>query len=162
MCFTRSNSSTITMEHNQNLHELSIAEAGALLRAGALTSMGLTEYSLGRIEAIDPRLHSFVTVTRERALKDAAVADADFKAGVDRGPFQGIPYGLKDVYDTAGVRTTCHSKLLLDNIPQQDLPSPRACDALAGSCSGRCPLTNSPSVVRVLIFQARPPATHGT
>ena len=120
MCFTRSNSSTITMEHNQNLHELSIAEAGALLRAGALTSMGLTEYSLGRIEAIDPRLHSFVTVTRERALKDAAVADADFKAGVDRGPFQGIPYGLKDVYDTAGVRTTCHSKLLLDNIPQQD------------------------------------------
>ena len=102
------------------LHELSIAEAGRQLRAGTLTSTALTQHALSRIAALDPLLHSFVLVTKERALADADRADRDRRAGVDRGPLHGIPYALKDIYATAGIRTTCHSKLLLDNVPTED------------------------------------------
>src|SRR6201995_751310 len=102
------------------LHEYSIAEAGVLLRSGKLTSMALTEHALDRIKAIDPLISSFVTLTAEGALRDAAAADADFAGGIDRGPMQGIPHALKDIYGTAGIRTTCHSKLLIDNVPKDD------------------------------------------
>src|SRR5262249_51737921 len=102
------------------LHELSIRQAGARLRAGTLTSTALTEYALERIAALDPRLHAFVLVTRERALADAERADREIKSGVDKGPLHGIPYGLKDIYDTAGIRTTCHSKVMIDRLPAED------------------------------------------
>ena len=58
--------------------------------------------------------------TEQRALDDARKADADLKAGRDRGPMHGIPYALKDIYDTAGIATTCHSKLRQDHVPEQD------------------------------------------
>ncbi|MDR3472919.1 MAG: amidase [Devosia sp.] len=102
------------------LHELSIAEAGAQLRAGTLKSRALTEHALSLVAALDPALHAFVLVTRERALADADAADADFGKGVNKGPLQGIPYALKDIYNTAGIRTTCHSKLFVDQIPAED------------------------------------------
>ena len=59
-------------------------------------------------------------VTRERALADAERADRELAAGIDKGPMHGIPYALKDIYATAGIRTTCHSKLLIDNVPRED------------------------------------------
>ncbi len=59
-------------------------------------------------------------VTASRALEDARRADTELKAGQDRGPFHGIPYALKDIYDTAGIRTTCHSKLRVDVVPDVD------------------------------------------
>ena len=102
------------------LHELSIAEAGRRLRSGALSSMALTQHSLARIAALDDRLHSFVLVTRDRALADAERADRELRSGIDKGPMHGIPYALKDIYGTAGIRTTCHSKLLIDNVPKDD------------------------------------------
>ena len=102
------------------LHDYSIAEAGALLRSGAITSTALTEHALDRIKSIDPLISSFITVTPESALADAAAADADFAQGIDKGPMQGIPHALKDIYATAGIRTTCHSKLLIDNVPTED------------------------------------------
>src|SRR5258707_5676670 len=102
------------------LVELSIAEAGRKLRDGAITSLALTEDALARIAAIDPALDSFITVTADRARADAAAADAAFAKGVDNGPMQGVPYALKDIYDTAGIRSTCHSKLLLDHAPAAD------------------------------------------
>nr|MDQ3936810.1 amidase family protein [Actinomycetota bacterium] len=102
------------------LHELSIAAAGTRLRAGELTSIELTEHSLARIEALDDSLHAFIRVTAERALGDAARADAELEAGVDRGPLHGIPYALKDVFDVAGIPTTCHSKVCIDRIPTAD------------------------------------------
>jgi aspartyl-tRNA(Asn)/glutamyl-tRNA(Gln) amidotransferase subunit A len=55
-----------------------------------------------------------VLVTADRARRDAARADAELAGGLDRGPMHGIPYVLKDVLDTAGIRTTCHSKLMVD------------------------------------------------
>ena len=102
------------------LHELSIAEAGAALRAGTVTSAALTRDALARIDAIDPAINSFITVTRARALADAEAADAAFAAGVDAGPMQGVPYALKDIYDTAGILTTCHSKLKVNDVPAED------------------------------------------
>ena len=102
------------------LHDYSIAEAGALLRSGKLTSMALTEHALDRIKKIDPLISSFITLTADNALRDAAAADADFAKGIDKGPMQGIPHALKDIYGTAGIRTTCHSKLLLDNVPKDN------------------------------------------
>jgi len=102
------------------LHDYSIAEAGRLLRSGTITSMALTEHALARIKAIDPLISSFVTLTAESALEQAAAADADFARGIEKGPMQGIPHALKDIYATAGIRTTCHSKMLADNIPTED------------------------------------------
>ena len=102
------------------LFELSIAEAGRRLRDGSLSSMALTEDALARIAAIDGALDSFITVTADRARADAAAADADFAQSVDKGPMQGVPHALKDIYDTAGIRTTCHSKLRADHVPAAD------------------------------------------
>jgi len=102
------------------LHELSVAEAGKAMRAGELTSLALTQHSLSRIATYDGEIHAFVLVTAERALSDAAKADKDFAAGIDKGPMQGIPYALKDIYGTAGIRTTCHSNLFRDHVPTAD------------------------------------------
>jgi aspartyl-tRNA(Asn)/glutamyl-tRNA(Gln) amidotransferase subunit A len=105
---------------DSKLYELSIAEAGRKLREGGVTSRNLTEDALARIAAIDPAINSFITVTADRARADAAAADAAFAAGIDHGPMQGVPYALKDIYDTAGIRSTCHSKLRADHVPAAD------------------------------------------
>ena len=99
---------------------LSIAEAGRQLRAGATTSVALTQQALDAATAAQPKLNAFITLTAERALDDARKADAAFAAGMDAGPFQGVPYALKDIYDTAGIRSTCHSKVRQDVIPAAD------------------------------------------
>ena len=104
----------------RSVHTLSVAEAGAALRAGELSATALTEHALARIATIDPELHAFVLVTHERAISDAARADRELAAGIDRGPMHGIPYGLKDIYATAGIATTCNSKLMLANVPAED------------------------------------------
>jgi aspartyl-tRNA(Asn)/glutamyl-tRNA(Gln) amidotransferase subunit A len=100
--------------------DLSIAEMGRALRAGQVTAEQLVSDALARVAARDGQLHAFVLVTEERALDDARRADAELRAGRDRGPFHGIPHALKDIYDTAGIRTTCHSKLRIDHVPQVD------------------------------------------
>ena len=100
--------------------DLSIVEMGRLLRSGSVTSETLARDALARVAARDGALHAFVLVTEDRALEDARRADAELKAGRDRGPFHGIPYALKDIYDTAGIRTTCHSKLRLNVVPKED------------------------------------------
>lgn len=100
--------------------DLSITDAGAALRNGTVTSRALTEACLARIAAVDPLINAFITVTSDDALNAADAADADFAAGVDKGPMQGIPHALKDIYMTEGVRSTCHSKLLVDHVPDED------------------------------------------
>ncbi len=100
--------------------ELSILDAAKALRAGTTTSVALTEAALARIAATDLKINAFITVTADRARADAARADAERAAGIDSGPLHGVPYALKDIYDTAGIRTTCHSKLRVDNVPVAD------------------------------------------
>lgn len=102
------------------LAELSVAEAGALLRAGTITSVELVEHALGLIETHDPCLHSFVLVTRDLALRRAAQADRELRTGIDRGPLHGIPYALKDILAAEGLPTTNHSRLTLDDVAAED------------------------------------------
>jgi aspartyl-tRNA(Asn)/glutamyl-tRNA(Gln) amidotransferase subunit A len=98
----------------------SLAEASAGIAAGTLSPVALTEAALARIAALDPKLNAFITLTADRARRAAAAAEAEIKAGKRRGPLHGIPYALKDIYDVAGVRTTAHSKLLIDNVARED------------------------------------------
>ena len=100
--------------------DLSIVEMGRALRDGSVTSEQLANDALARIAASDGGLHAFVLLTPDRALSDARRSDSELKANIDRGPFHGIPYALKDIYDTGGIRTTCHSKLRFDNVPAAD------------------------------------------
>jgi aspartyl-tRNA(Asn)/glutamyl-tRNA(Gln) amidotransferase subunit A len=94
---------TMTKTMAKPLHELSIAEAGRALRAGTVSSVALTQHALARVASLDPLLHSFVLVTKERALADAERADRELKSGIDKGPLHGVPYALKDIYNTAGI-----------------------------------------------------------
>ena len=90
---------------------LSIAEASRLIAARKLSPVEMTEALLARIERLDPRWHAFIRVLPERARAVAKAAEAEIAAGRIRGPLAGIPVGLKDIIDLAGVATTCHSKL---------------------------------------------------
>ena len=99
---------------------LSIAETGPLLKSQQLSPVELTNAFLDRIEAIDARIHSFVLVTREEALRQANEAEREIASNRYRGPLHGIPIGLKDLIETAGIRTTAHSKVLIDHIPSED------------------------------------------
>jgi aspartyl-tRNA(Asn)/glutamyl-tRNA(Gln) amidotransferase subunit A len=84
----------------------SLPALGRGLRGKQFTSVELTEFFLDRLEKIGPRLNAVVTVTRERALAEAAQADRDLADGKDRGPLHGIPYGAKDLLATRGIPTT--------------------------------------------------------
>lgn len=85
---------------------LPVHRLAALLRAGHITSSELTEIYLTRLHRYDPVLLCAVTILADRAREEAAVADAEIRAGRWRGPLHGIPYGLKDVFAVSGVRTT--------------------------------------------------------
>lgn len=97
-----------------------IATAAVALRSGSVSPTELTEAALSRIGVVDPALHSFVLVTADLARAQAARAEEELAAGVDRGPLHGIPVGLKDLYATRGIRTTAHSRVLADWIPDED------------------------------------------
>jgi aspartyl-tRNA(Asn)/glutamyl-tRNA(Gln) amidotransferase subunit A len=102
---------------------LTLAEAARRIAAHDLSPVELLKACLARVDAVDARLGSFVTLTRERALTEARAAEAAIMAGDYRGPLHGIPYNLKDIFETRGIRTTAQSRLLLDHVPTAD------CDA---------------------------------
>jgi aspartyl-tRNA(Asn)/glutamyl-tRNA(Gln) amidotransferase subunit A len=97
-----------------------LAEAGRKIAAGELSPVALTEAALARAEVLNPKLDAFIEITGERARAAALRAEREIAGGRRRGPLHGIPYGLKDIYDAAGLRTTAHSRLLLDNIATTD------------------------------------------
>ena len=90
----------------------SIAEVAARYRDGSLSPVTVTEQALARSEALNPTLNAFITVTGETALAAARQAERELRAGIDRGLLHGIPIALKDLVDTAGIRTTCGSRIL--------------------------------------------------
>lgn len=91
---------------------LGIADLAPLLKSGTLSPVTLVQACLDRIARYDGELHSFITVTADRALTQAREAEAEIAAGRYRGPFHGIPYGLKDIVDARGIPTTAHSRLM--------------------------------------------------
>jgi aspartyl-tRNA(Asn)/glutamyl-tRNA(Gln) amidotransferase subunit A len=99
---------------------LTIAEAARRIAAKQLSPIELAKTHLDRIRRLDPALNAFLLVTEERALADAKAAEARQMSGALRGRLDGIPIAHKDIYNTAGIRTTAHSKLLEHNVPSRD------------------------------------------
>jgi len=104
---------------------LTIAEASALISKRELSPVELVQSRLERIERLDGKLNSFIRVLSEEALAAARLAEAEIVAGRWRGPLHGIPIGLKDIYETKGVPTTGHSRVMIDHAPQQDATAVR-------------------------------------
>lgn len=120
-----------------DLHWLGAAEAAALIRQRQLSPVELVTALLQRIEAYDGSLDSFITLLGEEALALARAAEAAVLRGEELGPLHGVPFGLKDIIDTAGIRTTCHSRLLLDNVPTTDATVARRLAAAGGILVGK-------------------------
>lgn len=90
------------------------------LRTGQLTSVRLTEIYLERITRLAPNLYCYITVTADLARSEARAMDAELKAGKYRGPLHGVPYSIKDVFDTAGIPTTWGCRLYRERVPAED------------------------------------------
>src|SRR5215471_17731663 len=102
-----------------------IAEAARLIASKQLSPVELTKDCLARMKAYDDTLHAFILPTEERALADARAAESRVMADTAKGPLDGIPIGHKDIYCTAGIRTTGHSRLLEHHVPTQDAATVR-------------------------------------
>ncbi|MQG21331.1 MAG: Asp-tRNA(Asn)/Glu-tRNA(Gln) amidotransferase subunit GatA [SAR202 cluster bacterium] len=113
----------------KDLHELTLIEASALLNSREISSEELTTSVLNRIEAVEEKVHAFVTVTRDKALKDAKSADKKRSSG-ENGPLLGIPGAIKDNMCVENVPTTCSSRMLENFIPPYNA---HVVDLLAGA-----------------------------
>jgi len=114
-----------------------IAEASRLVQQGEISPVELTRECLERIEQLNPSLNAFITVTAESALKDAQHAEKEIQSGKWRGPLHGIPIGLKDLIDTAGVRTTAASAVFRDRVPTEDAEVVKKLKAAGGVLIGK-------------------------
>ncbi|MBA3823203.1 MAG: amidase, partial [Ktedonobacterales bacterium] len=99
---------------------VTLAAAARALRTGGTTSVDLTRRFLATIAAREGTVHAFATITTERALADATRADAERRAGIDRGPLHGVPIAVKDLLMTAGIPTGAGSAVLRDHTPTED------------------------------------------
>ena len=104
----------------RDLEWLTAAEISAAYAARRLSPVELVKALIARIEADNPRVGAFISVDAEAALDAARQAEKEIGNGRSLGPLHGVPYGLKDNIDVAGLPTTCHSKILLDNVARED------------------------------------------
>jgi Asp-tRNA(Asn)/Glu-tRNA(Gln) amidotransferase A subunit family amidase len=105
---------------DQDLAFATVTQLSRWIESKALTSERLTTLYLDRLERFDPKLRCVITLTREHALKQARVADAEIAGGLYRGPLHGIPWGAKDLLDTANIRTTWGAEPFMDRVPTVD------------------------------------------
>jgi aspartyl-tRNA(Asn)/glutamyl-tRNA(Gln) amidotransferase subunit A len=115
---------------------LTIAEAARLIAARQLSPVELTRFLLQRIEAVDPKLNAFLLVTAKQAMSAARAAEKAIAAG-QTGALLGIPLAYKDIYETAGVRTTAHSRILAENVPKHDAETVRRLGAAGAIMLGK-------------------------
>jgi len=108
------------MSKQPNYHYQSITEVSELLRQGKLSPVDLVTESLQRIGQLNDSLNAFITVLADQAMAEAKTAEREIKAGGWKGPLHGIPVGIKDMYDTAGIRTTAAFAVFKDRIPARD------------------------------------------
>ena len=104
----------------EKLQWLTISEISRLLRAKKVSPIELTQICLDRIQVLNPILNAYITVTAESALAQAREAEREIQKGNWRGPLHGVPIAVKDLFDTAGVRTTAASALFQDRVPAAD------------------------------------------
>ena len=122
---------------SSNLYHLTIGQASDILRSQQLSPVELVRAFLDRIKATDDQLHSYLLVLEEQALADARVAEAEIQRGEYKGPMHGIPFALKDLYDTAGVRTTSGSRVDIDRVPAEDATTTARLKAAGGILLGK-------------------------
>src|SRR5579872_3534222 len=116
---------------------LTIAELNRAYEQRELSPVEVTKALLDRIGKLDHRLHSFIRVTEDVALIEAAEAEMALRAGRRRGPMHGIPFALKDIVETAGIATTGHSKLRQHYVPEHDAEVTRRLKAAGGILIGK-------------------------
>jgi aspartyl-tRNA(Asn)/glutamyl-tRNA(Gln) amidotransferase subunit A len=104
---------------------ITIVQAARLIQAKELSPVELTASYLARMERLAPLINAYTTPTPERALADARRAADEIAAGNYRGPLHGVPIALKDLFDTAGIRTTAGAKFLADRVPETDSTAAR-------------------------------------
>jgi aspartyl-tRNA(Asn)/glutamyl-tRNA(Gln) amidotransferase subunit A len=105
------------------LYELPLVEVAEKIRTKEVSPVEVTQSSLARLEEVEPALTAFVTTTPELALEQAKIAEQEIGEGKYRGPLHGIPLGVKDLYDTAGIKTTSSSAQRTDHVPSSDSAS---------------------------------------
>ena len=105
---------------HSELHFLTIADAGDLIRQRKLSPVEYVHALLSRIDALDSQVNAFITKTAEIALAQARTAEREIAQGGYRGPLHGIPFALKDIYNTAGILTSGHSKICMENVPGEN------------------------------------------
>lgn len=98
----------------------SIRDLARMIRSGETTPTALVDYFTQRLETVGRKLNAVVTITRERALREARLAEAELQAGYDRGPLHGIPYGAKDLLAASGYPTTWGAAPLRDQVFPED------------------------------------------
>ena len=101
-------------------YTLSVAEAAAQIRSGGLSPVTLAQSLLDRIDALDPGLQAWVTIDREEVLSTARQRELELEQKGPKGPVHGVPVGLKDIFYTAGMKTTACSRIYADFVPSYD------------------------------------------
>ena len=99
---------------------LTASQLSNLIETKEVSPVEATEAYLDRIEEVDPKLNSYITITGEQAFESARQAEQEIAAGKHRGPLHGVPMAVKDQFNTAGVLTTGGSSILKDNVPSED------------------------------------------
>ncbi len=116
---------------------LTIHETSSLLQSGQLSPVELTQAFLDRIEQTNSTLQAYITLLPDRALAAARIAEAELLRGDSKGALHGIPIALKDLYDTAGIRTTASSKVMVDRIPTEDATTTARLEAAGAILLGK-------------------------
>jgi aspartyl-tRNA(Asn)/glutamyl-tRNA(Gln) amidotransferase subunit A len=104
----------------EQLADLPLVEVSAKIKARELSPVEATRAALDRIAALDGTLNAFVTVLGEQALAEAKTAEEEIATGRHRGPLHGVPVSVKDLFATAGIRTTASARVLAENVPDED------------------------------------------
>jgi amidase len=118
-----------------------LTDMAAALQRRTLSPVEITQHQLERIARCDSSLNSFLTVLAERALEQAKHAEAEMAAGKYRGPLHGIPIAVKDLCDTKGIRTSCASRILWDNVPDHDATVVERLEAAGAVLLGKLNMT---------------------
>ena len=99
---------------------LTATQLSKLIESKEVSPVEATEAYLDRIQEVDPKLNSYITITGEQALEAARQAEQEIATGMYRGPLHGVPVAVKDQFNTAGILTTGGSTILMDNVPTED------------------------------------------
>ena len=118
------------------LHDLTLAESADLIKSRKLSPVELTKALLERTETFEPQINAFITKTPEIAMDAAKAAEAEIMRGNNRGPMHGVPFAVKDIYDTANVLTSGHSRTCIDRVPTKDATTVARLRAAGGVLTG--------------------------